>query len=125
MQGAGHWPHSIAHVFHWQRQAPGSTQEQDSTHLCSASASLPPPPAPPHLQEDGSIALLDFGQCKALSAPQQVNLCRLYQGLAQGRALQVAQCAASFGLHLGPQGDASQWDLQAVVKMVTVMFDVK
>lgn len=97
-------------------------QPTSANHQCLTVCPLPPPH---RLQEDGSIALLDFGQCKALSAPQQVNLCRLYQGLAQGRALQVAQCAASFGLHLGPQGDASQWDLQAVVKMVTVMFDVK
>ena len=36
------------------------------------------------LQEDGTMVLLDFGQCKALSAERQAALARLVIAMDQG-----------------------------------------
>jgi serine/threonine protein kinase len=42
------------------------------------------------LQEDGNLVLLDFGQCKALSAARQETLARLYVALDGGSPADVA-----------------------------------
>ena len=58
------------------------------------------------LQEDGTMVLLDFGQCKALSAARQAALARLVIAMDQGwpagvvRAMKVTR-NLSWGVTFG------------------------
>ena len=49
-------------------------------------------------QEDGSLALLDWGQCKALTAGRQRALARLVVALDRGWSLGIVHAMAGMGL---------------------------
>ncbi len=51
------------------------------------------------LRPDGGLALLDFGQCKAMAAPQRLALATLIAALAAGerQAIAAAMLGAGFG----------------------------
>ena len=53
------------------------------------------------LQEDGTLVLLDFGQCKALTAERQAALARLVIAMDRGWPADVAQATKTrcSGLH--------------------------
>jgi predicted unusual protein kinase regulating ubiquinone biosynthesis (AarF/ABC1/UbiB family) len=78
--GRGRAPHAALLQLGRRLPTPGANTSTPATE-----------PLPRSAQEDGGIALLDFGQCKALSGPQHVNLCRLYEGLATGEQLQMGR----------------------------------
>ena len=52
------------------------------------------------MQEDGTLVLLDFGQCKALTAERQTALARLVIAMDRGWPAGVAQatkaCSSAF-----------------------------
>jgi len=49
-------------------------------------------------QEDGDLALLDWGQCKALTASRHRALARLYVALDRGWSLGIVAAMSSMGL---------------------------
>uniref|UniRef100_A0A7S0RJH9 ABC1 atypical kinase-like domain-containing protein n=1 Tax=Chlamydomonas leiostraca TaxID=1034604 RepID=A0A7S0RJH9_9CHLO len=106
------------------------------------------------LQADGKVALLDYGQCKALGAEERRSLCALYlalykadprmvlgaaqplgitfgtlaaaAGAAQGAGAGAGKAKAKPGPGLGAKGkEGEKVDPEACLRMMYLMFDTK
>uniref|UniRef100_A0A7S3R8G9 ABC1 atypical kinase-like domain-containing protein n=1 Tax=Dunaliella tertiolecta TaxID=3047 RepID=A0A7S3R8G9_DUNTE len=82
------------------------------------------------LQDDGRVALLDWGQVKALSAEERRTLCHLYHSLAKKDVRGALKAAGSFGLDIGSHAEELKHlslaaKGQQALKLLTIMFDTR
>ncbi|KAK9822468.1 hypothetical protein WJX81_005700 [Elliptochloris bilobata] len=76
------------------------------------------------LQEDGRLVLLDWGQCKALTAARQRALAQLVVALDRGWTLGIVAAMSGMGLSfLAKEGGLA--DPRLIAKVAHIMFDTR
>jgi predicted unusual protein kinase regulating ubiquinone biosynthesis (AarF/ABC1/UbiB family) len=82
-----------------------------------------------HAQGDGRVALLDWGQVKALSSKERTVLCELYCSLGKRDVRGALNAAVFFRLQIGQAEELAHLTLtqkaEQVLKMFTIMFDTR
>ncbi|CAL5224036.1 g6658 [Coccomyxa viridis] len=76
------------------------------------------------LQEDGTLVLLDFGQCKALTAERQAALARLVIAMDQGWPADVAQATKGMGLDFRAASGGPA-DPLTISTVASIIFDTR
>jgi hypothetical protein len=76
------------------------------------------------LRPDGALALLDFGQCKALRAPLRLALAALIAALARGDRPGIAAALAGAGFNFAGAGGARP-EVDDVATLGYIIFDTR
>ena len=76
------------------------------------------------VQDDGTLVLLDWGQCKALSLERHVALCHLIRALDVGNADSIVAAMSAMGLSFKAR-DGGMADPQFIKVVAYIMFDTR
>ena len=76
------------------------------------------------MQDDGKLVLLDFGQCKALSASRHKALAQLIVTLDEGNTLAIALAMSRFGMDFAALGGGIP-DPELIRTIALIVFDTR
>ena len=76
------------------------------------------------VQDDGKLVLLDFGQCKALSATRHKALAQLIVTMDEGNKLAIALAMSRFGMDFTALGGGLP-DPELIQTIALIVFDTR
>lgn len=76
------------------------------------------------MQDDGKLVLLDFGQCKALSAARHKALAQLIVTMDKGNNLAIALAMSKFGMDFSALGGGIP-DPELIRTIAFIVFDTR